>query len=61
MITLNVHDYCHNCSRFEPKVRNTMIYTGEECCIRETTISCEWHNECAQLYDYIKNEVRKDV
>ena len=55
MISLDIQDYCHNCSKFEPEC--TKFYYGDGDCT--TFISCENKGVCANLKLYIEQQMAR--
>ena len=55
MISLDVENYCHECSKFEPEC--TKLYCGDGNCI--TLISCENKGVCANIKLYIEQQMAK--
>ena len=54
MIKLEVAEYCHECSNFEPKC--TRFYSDGNC---TTSISCEKRGMCANIKLYIEQQLAR--
>lgn len=55
MISLDVENYCHECPKFEPEC--TKFYYGVDNCT--TLISCESKGVCANLKQYIEQQLAR--
>ena len=64
MITLDICDYCHNCEDFEAALdkREYETYADNEGTSYHTdiTVHCRYRNRCANLFRYLKKEIKKD-
>lgn len=56
MITLNVEDYCQNCTHFEPV--NHCIYTDSD--IFDTEVLCQYASMCNSIYAHIWLHIQKE-
>lgn len=72
---LDVHPYCDKCLRFKPVVKKYIDiseetieyengfmepeYDSREIIKGNTVVSCEHHDTCAIMYDYIYEHLRK--
>lgn len=54
MITLEVADYCHNCTRFEADVEKDNMYAADSLVLCNTYISCKNHELCAAIKRYLE-------
>lgn len=59
MITLEVEDYCHNCTRFEADVEKDNMYS-DDFVVCNTYISCKNHELCAALKRYLETTEKED-
>lgn len=55
MISLDIENYCHECSRFEP-VANKLYADGEAIMMM---VSCQNKNLCANLKQYIEQQIAR--
>lgn len=55
MITLDVHEYCHDCPGFDPIAKAHLNNTGnvEVEVTRVITVQCKSHKRCASIEKYI--------
>lgn len=56
MITLDVADYCHDCSGFEP-VANKIYNTNGDAFM--TKVECERAKHCHNLMRYLERQYKK--
>lgn len=59
MISLEIKDYCHTCSDFEPDVEKPQnFYVGSEIytTIGDTIIKCKDRERCEQLKQYLERK-----
>lgn len=56
MIKLEVQEYCHSCSDFEPDVeRPEKYYAGsEEVVMTNTVVRCRYRKRCENLKRYLE-------
>lgn len=60
MISLDVENYCHNCSEFEPDCQ-TIKYMSDGKIIVDTLVKCEHKDRCRNIKTYIEQQlVRKE-
>lgn len=60
MIKLDVHEYCQDCTEFEPLItqRPEKLYTdfSDFCIYGDTIIECEYRKRCDAIHNYLKKE-----
>lgn len=56
MIQLNVEEYCHGCSHFDPDVEKESMYADNYFSHTETRIFCEHRKVCRHIMDYLKEK-----
>lgn len=52
MITLNVEEYCHNCSQFEAATQPLILGF--------TAVHCVNRNLCSNLYKYLSSQIQEE-
>lgn len=57
MIQLVVHEYCHDCSLFEPKSISQVDYKVEGC--KKHFVSCVHHTACVRMREQMMEEFKK--
>ena len=62
MIKLEVQEYCHYCSDFEPdEERPEKYYFGsEEIIMTDTVIRCRYRKRCKNIERYLRKKVADD-
>lgn len=56
MIVLEVQNYCHSCSDFEPDVDKPEKYyaNGDEIIMTDTVVRCKYCKRCENLKRYLE-------
>lgn len=57
LIKLNVKEYCHSCSKFEPeKIGGEQLYAeGRPYSVTEVQVVCKNKEICEFVFEYFKN------
>lgn len=58
MISLDIENYCHNCSEFEPDCK-TIIYMADGKIIVDTLVTCEHKDRCRNIKTYIEQQLAR--
>lgn len=61
MIKLNVSEYCHSCTEFDPRVsqRPEQCYLGDDSCFYgDTIVECTYRCRCETISNYLKYDIK---
>ena len=65
MIKLDVHEYCQDCTEFEPRItqrpEKLNIGFSDFCICGDTIIECEYRKRCDAIHNYLKKEKSNGV
>ena len=61
MIRVDVQEYCHECTGFEPDTeRPIRMFSGDNCVVQtDTVIRCEYRGRCESIRRYLERSVGK--
>ena len=56
MIHLDVQEYCHGCSEFEPEAIKSEAYFDGQRQVMDTSVVCQNKNRCSVIFQHLKGK-----